>query len=124
MNLPATLILQRDRSPSNSLDPRGVGIFWLPLCPALLHSVLLALEANLSSFSGWLRLVDNPFQGWTRHALLRMNGLNGQFPQPGAAIWQEHRTPDGRAYYYNAATKVTQWTKPEEMMSPAEVSLF
>ncbi|POS77178.1 hypothetical protein DHEL01_v204422 [Diaporthe helianthi] len=52
-----------------------------------------------------------------------MNGLNGQFPQPGAAIWQEHRTPDGRLYYYNAATKVTQWTKPEEMMSPAERAL-
>lgn len=52
-----------------------------------------------------------------------MNGLNGHFPQPGAAIWQEHRTPDGRLYYYNAATKVTQWTKPEEMMSPAERAL-
>lgn len=51
-----------------------------------------------------------------------MNGTNGQFPQPGAAIWQEHRTADGRTYYYNTATKVTQWTKPEDMMSPAEVS--
>lgn len=46
------------------------------------------------------------------------------FPSPGLppAIWQEHRTPDGRTYYYNAATKSTQWTKPEEMMTPAEVS--
>lgn len=46
--------------------------------------------------------------------------MNGQFSQPGA-VWQEHRTPDGRLYYYNAATKVTQWTKPEEMMTAAEV---
>ena len=48
-----------------------------------------------------------------------MNGYDGG--AGGAAAWQEHRTPDGRAYYYNAATKVTQWTKPEELMSGAEV---
>lgn len=48
-----------------------------------------------------------------------MNGFH-DLPQPPSA-WQEHRTPDGRAYYYNTLTKVTQWTKPEEMMAPAEV---
>lgn len=47
-----------------------------------------------------------------------MNGAAG----PPASAWQEHHTPDGRPYYYNASTKVTQWTKPEEMMTPAEVS--
>jgi hypothetical protein len=46
--------------------------------------------------------------------------MNAPFAPPGAA-WQEHRTPDGRVYYYNALTKVTQWTKPEDLMSPAEV---
>lgn len=51
-----------------------------------------------------------------------MNGINIPIPQPGAAVWQEHRTADGRTYYYNSATKVTQWTKPEDIMSPAEVS--
>lgn len=51
-----------------------------------------------------------------------MNGMTGHFPPPGGATWTEHRTPDGRVYYYNAMTKVTQWTKPEEMMTPAEVS--
>lgn len=53
-----------------------------------------------------------------------MNGMHAPpFPSPGAGVWQEHRTPDNRAYYYNAITKQTQWTKPEDMMSPAEVSL-
>ncbi|ROW11092.1 hypothetical protein VMCG_00971 [Cytospora schulzeri] len=52
-----------------------------------------------------------------------MNGINGQIPLPGAVIWQEHRTADGRTYYYNTATKVTQWTKPEDIMSPAERAL-
>jgi pre-mRNA-processing factor 40 len=46
-----------------------------------------------------------------------MSGYGGQ----AAAAWQEHHTPDGRAYYYNSATKVTQWTKPEDLMSTAEV---
>lgn len=45
------------------------------------------------------------------------------FPPP-AGTWQEHRTPDGRIYYYNAITKVTQWTKPEEIMTPAEVCFY
>jgi pre-mRNA-processing factor 40 len=45
--------------------------------------------------------------------------LFGQTPPPG--IWQEHKTPEGRAYYYNSVTKITQWTKPEEMMTAAEV---
>lgn len=56
-----------------------------------------------------------------------MNGVHGGFPPlgapPAAAVWQEHRTADGRVYYYNAATKVTQWTKPEDMMTPAERAL-
>ncbi|KAF4810653.1 Pre-mRNA-processing protein prp40 [Colletotrichum tropicale] len=51
-----------------------------------------------------------------------MNGSGSPYGQPPAA-WQEHRTPDGRAYYYNPATKVTQWTKPEDMMTPAERAL-
>ncbi|KJZ80590.1 hypothetical protein HIM_00440 [Hirsutella minnesotensis 3608] len=52
-----------------------------------------------------------------------MNGFPGPHGGPPASAWQEHHTPDGRAYYYNAATKVTQWTKPEDMMSPAERAL-
>lgn len=51
-----------------------------------------------------------------------MNGIGAPFaPPPPGSAWQEHRTPDGRSYYYNSLTKVTQWTKPEELMSPAEV---
>jgi WW domain len=45
--------------------------------------------------------------------------MNGLPPTP--AIWQEARTADGRVYYYNAQTKITQWTKPTELMTPLEV---
>ncbi|CAG9937981.1 unnamed protein product [Clonostachys rosea f. rosea IK726] len=51
-----------------------------------------------------------------------MNGFPGRHAPP-APVWQEHHTNDGRAYYYNSVTKATQWTKPEEMMSPAERAL-
>ncbi len=51
-----------------------------------------------------------------------MNGVNGHYGQPNP--WQEFKSPDGRVYYYNPTTKATQWTKPEEMMTPAEVCVF
>ena len=49
-----------------------------------------------------------------------MNGINGAGGHP--ALWSEARNADGRVYYYNTQTKATQWMKPQELMSPAEVS--
>ena len=49
-----------------------------------------------------------------------MNGVNGVPGPPG--LWQEARDAEGRVYYYNSQTKATQWTKPPELMTPAEVS--
>lgn len=45
-----------------------------------------------------------------------MNGIPG-----GAPLWQEARNAEGRVYYYNVQTKVTQWAKPVELMTPVEV---
>ena len=50
-----------------------------------------------------------------------MNGLNGHAAPAG--LWQEARNSDGRVYYYNTITKATQWTKPEDLMTPAEARL-
>jgi hypothetical protein len=49
-----------------------------------------------------------------------INGLNSHAAPPG--LWQEARNSDGRVYYYNTITKATQWTKPEDLMTPAEVN--
>jgi hypothetical protein len=49
-----------------------------------------------------------------------INGLNGHAAPP--SLWQEARNSDGRVYYYNTITKATQWTKPEDLMTPAEVT--
>ncbi|TGO65214.1 hypothetical protein BCON_0003g00060 [Botryotinia convoluta] len=51
-----------------------------------------------------------------------MNGMNGNAAVP--ALWQEARNADGRVYYYNTITKATQWTKPEDLMTPAERALL
>jgi len=53
--------------------------------------------------------------------VVNMNGVNGIAGPPG--LWQEARNTDGRVYYYNTQTKATQWTKPIELMLPAEVRL-
>ncbi|EDO04133.1 hypothetical protein SS1G_06616 [Sclerotinia sclerotiorum 1980 UF-70] len=50
-----------------------------------------------------------------------MNGINGH--AAASALWQEARNADGRVYYYNTITKATQWTKPEDLMTPAERAL-
>ncbi|KAF5014317.1 hypothetical protein F66182_14743, partial [Fusarium sp. NRRL 66182] len=41
----------------------------------------------------------------------------------GSSLWQEARNADGRVYYYNVQTKVTQWAKPAELLTPVERAL-
>jgi len=48
-----------------------------------------------------------------------MDGTNGVAAPP--ALWSEARNAEGRVYYYNTVTKATQWTKPTDLMTPAEV---
>ncbi|KAL9128389.1 MAG: hypothetical protein Q9217_002913 [Psora testacea] len=50
-----------------------------------------------------------------------MDGVNGVAGPTG--LWSEARNPEGRVYYYNTVTKATQWTKPVELMTPAERAL-
>lgn len=44
-------------------------------------------------------------------------------PLPGAPTseWTEHKSPDGRTYYYNNVTKQSLWEKPDELKTIAEV---
>ncbi|KIW99709.1 uncharacterized protein Z518_11122 [Rhinocladiella mackenziei CBS 650.93] len=49
------------------------------------------------------------------------NEMTSLPPTPGQ--WQEARSPDGRTYYYNTATKETTWNKPAELMTPVEKAL-
>ena len=37
--------------------------------------------------------------------------------------WTEHKAPDGRTYYYNAATRASAWEKPDSLKSAAELMI-
>lgn len=41
-----------------------------------------------------------------------------------SAVWTEHKAGDNRVYYYNTVTRQSAWDKPDELKSPAEVSIF
>ena len=78
--------------------------FWQPqsLVPAIFHPHIATISYH------------------SRPSTSSMNGVNGNMVPP--ALWQEARNADGRVYYYNTITKVTQWDKPVELMTPVEVS--
>ncbi|XP_019731441.1 pre-mRNA-processing factor 40 homolog A isoform X2 [Hippocampus comes] len=39
------------------------------------------------------------------------------------SVWTEHKSLDGKTYYYNTETKQSTWEKPEDLKSPAEQML-
>uniref|UniRef100_A0A8B9LDM2 Pre-mRNA-processing factor 40 homolog A n=1 Tax=Astyanax mexicanus TaxID=7994 RepID=A0A8B9LDM2_ASTMX len=41
----------------------------------------------------------------------------------GKSVWTEHKSLDGKTYYYNTETKQSTWEKPDELKSPAEQML-
>lgn len=41
-------------------------------------------------------------------------------PVPIGLSWNEVQTVDGRVYFHNSATQVSQWEKPDELKSPEE----
>ncbi|XP_071978596.1 pre-mRNA-processing factor 40 homolog A isoform X2 [Engystomops pustulosus] len=50
------------------------------------------------------------------------SGANEEPAKP-KSLWTEHKSPDGRTYYYNIETKQSTWEKPDEMKSPVEQML-
>uniref|UniRef100_A0A6Q2WSL0 Pre-mRNA-processing factor 40 homolog A n=1 Tax=Esox lucius TaxID=8010 RepID=A0A6Q2WSL0_ESOLU len=39
------------------------------------------------------------------------------------SVWTEHKSLDGKTYYYNTETKQSSWEKPDDLKSPAEQML-
>jgi pre-mRNA-processing factor 40 len=39
---------------------------------------------------------------------------------PASTTWKSTKTTEGKTYYFNTITSVTQWTKPEELMTAEE----
>ncbi|XP_037047994.1 pre-mRNA-processing factor 40 homolog A isoform X2 [Bradysia coprophila] len=49
-------------------------------------------------------------------------GVDGMMPYGSVPTteWTEHKSPDGRNYYYNNITKQSSWDKPDELKTVAE----
>ena len=41
----------------------------------------------------------------------------------GQNDWTEHKSPDGRVYFYNTVTKQSVWEKPDDLKSSTELLL-
>uniref|UniRef100_A0A803T0A3 Pre-mRNA-processing factor 40 homolog A n=1 Tax=Anolis carolinensis TaxID=28377 RepID=A0A803T0A3_ANOCA len=41
-------------------------------------------------------------------------------PTGPKSMWSEHKSPDGRTYFYNTETKQSTWEKPDDLKTPAE----
>uniref|UniRef100_A0ACB8G106 PRP40 pre-mRNA processing factor 40 n=1 Tax=Sphaerodactylus townsendi TaxID=933632 RepID=A0ACB8G106_9SAUR len=51
------------------------------------------------------------------------NNSSNEEPSKQKSVWSEHKSPDGRTYYYNNETKQSTWEKPDDLKTPAEQML-
>ncbi|XP_072300474.1 pre-mRNA-processing factor 40 homolog A isoform X1 [Eucyclogobius newberryi] len=51
------------------------------------------------------------------------NGSPHEETSKKKSVWTEHKSLDGKTYYYNTETKQSIWEKPDELKSPAEQML-
>ncbi|KAM4024465.1 pre-mRNA-processing factor 40 homolog A isoform 2-T2 [Anomaloglossus baeobatrachus] len=54
---------------------------------------------------------------------ITINSTSNEEPAKPKSLWTEHKSPDGRIYYYNIETKQSTWEKPDDMKTPAEQML-
>ncbi|XP_054642410.1 pre-mRNA-processing factor 40 homolog A isoform X2 [Dunckerocampus dactyliophorus] len=64
--------------------------------------------------------VDTPAAPGTTSAT---NGSPQEEQQKKKSLWTEHKSLDGKTYYYNTETKQSTWEKPDDLKSPAEQML-
>ncbi|XP_011488013.1 pre-mRNA-processing factor 40 homolog A isoform X2 [Oryzias latipes] len=48
------------------------------------------------------------------------NGASQEEQPKKKSVWTEHKSLDGKTYYYNTETKQSTWEKPDDLKSPAE----
>lgn len=62
--------------------------------------------------------VDNAPSNLTQPDQVRTNSAPNVEPLP--AGWAEHRTPDGKVYYYHSVTRETRWDRPTNARAPKQ----
>eukprot|EP00238_Polyblepharides_amylifera_P010460 CAMPEP_0196575320 /NCGR_PEP_ID=MMETSP1081-20130531/4825_1 /TAXON_ID=36882 /ORGANISM="Pyramimonas amylifera, Strain CCMP720" /LENGTH=1005 /DNA_ID=CAMNT_0041893583 /DNA_START=53 /DNA_END=3071 /DNA_ORIENTATION=- len=53
---------------------------------------------------------------------LSSGGTPVGMPGGSTSNWTEHKSPDGRKYFYNGKTKQSSWEKPKELMTAIEIA--
>lgn len=67
------------------------------------------------------KIIYNSKVTWVLCILKQLISLVSHLPQK--SVWTEHKSMDGKTYYYNTESKQSTWEKPDELKSPAEVDL-
>lgn len=95
-----------------------------------LQAVAAASAAGLPGAAALLSQSQSPGVGAGAQAVAQANAARPQSQQgppkigpqaePPKGGWTEHKSPDGRIFYYHKATKRSSWEKPEEWKTEAE----
>ncbi|MBN3323974.1 PR40A factor, partial [Atractosteus spatula] len=88
-----------------------------PLQPTGPPGVNSSDTAVASTASG--TLATNPAVSGVQQATAASSSPQDDQPKK-KSVWTEHKSPDGRTYFYNTETKQSTWEKPDELKSPAE----
>uniref|UniRef100_H3DGD6 Pre-mRNA-processing factor 40 homolog A n=1 Tax=Tetraodon nigroviridis TaxID=99883 RepID=H3DGD6_TETNG len=67
--------------------------------------------------------VDTPSAAAPPGTTSTTNGSTAEEQPKKKALWTEHKSMDGKTYYYNTETKQSTWEKPDDLKSPAEQML-
>lgn len=59
----------------------------------------------------------------TTGSISTTNGSPQDDQQKKKSLWTEHKSLDGKTYFYNTETKQSTWEKPDDLKSPAEQML-
>ncbi|XP_028847061.1 pre-mRNA-processing factor 40 homolog A isoform X2 [Denticeps clupeoides] len=67
--------------------------------------------------------VDNSASSAPGTSSTATNGSPQEEQPKKKSVWTEHKSLDGKTYYYNTETKQSTWEKPDELKSPVEQML-
>lgn len=108
-----------------------------PMIPSLMSGMMMTthvapgtlpagLQPGVNSMDPTLAqppLTPSPHPVISAPPSITTNSTANDEPAKPKSMWTEHKSPDGRTYYYNIETKQSTWEKPDEMKSPAEQML-
>ncbi|XP_030641793.1 pre-mRNA-processing factor 40 homolog A isoform X2 [Chanos chanos] len=92
-----------------------------PMMPGMMMPPRIPAAAIQPTGPPGVSPVDNAASSATSATATSSTNDSPQDDQPKKkSVWTEHKSVDGKTYYYNTETKQSTWEKPDELKSPAE----